>query len=374
MRALFFVFSFLTVAVFGDDSRAEDDISSSAPYLSGNTFRSICDHYFDEYDAEMDPAQVKRGDIVFVKSDFLEDYFKFIHEGISHPYILVSHNSDHGVEERYRKYLDEGKVFQWFGQNCKEFTHNRLHPIPIGIANKRWRHGRVNVFDRMRGLRSEGRRKYFVTYLGVSNTNPSVRNRSDAYFKRMKWCVKVGRIAHGKYLRRMGMSTFTICPEGNGLDTHRIWEALYMGAIPVVIHSNGDEMFEGLPVMLVNAWEEVTPESLNRYLRDLEGKEIREERIFADYWLGKIRRAQQECRSSDVGAQRARVDEEDLSSSTPYISGNSFRVFCNHHFDKNCQAFNPKQVERGDTVFVEGEALDRFFFSPRIDRLSLCVS
>ena len=38
---------------------------------------------------------------------------------------------------------------------------------------------------------------------------------------------------------------------GNGLDTHRTWEALLMGAMPVTVHTTLDRLFEGLPVIVI---------------------------------------------------------------------------------------------------------------------------
>jgi hypothetical protein len=31
---------------------------------------------------------------------------------------------------------------------------------------------------------------------------------------------------------------YVICPRGNGIDTHRVWEALYLGVVPVVHHTS----------------------------------------------------------------------------------------------------------------------------------------
>ena len=44
-----------------------------------------------------------------------------------------------------------------------------------------------------------------------------------------------GRIA---YLRQMRDYRLVVCPRGNGLDTHRFWEALYVGALPVVLNTS----------------------------------------------------------------------------------------------------------------------------------------
>ena len=37
-----------------------------------------------------------------------------------------------------------------------------------------------------------------------------------------------------EYERDLLTSNFVLCPEGNGIDTHRVWEALYSGSIPIV--------------------------------------------------------------------------------------------------------------------------------------------
>ena len=37
------------------------------------------------------------------------------------------------------------------------------------------------------------------------------------------------------YLRQMRDHRLVVCPRGNGMDTHRFWEALYVGALPVVL-------------------------------------------------------------------------------------------------------------------------------------------
>ena len=48
-----------------------------------------------------------------------------------------------------------------------------------------------------------------------------------------------------------------LCPRGNGLDTHRAWETLYIGRIPVVAASAMDAVFERLPVIILGSWDEL---------------------------------------------------------------------------------------------------------------------
>lgn len=51
---------------------------------------------------------------------------------------------------------------------------------------------------------------------------------------------------------------FVLSPFGNGMDCHRTWEALLCGCIPIVRSSVFRELFEGLPVLIVDKWEDVT--------------------------------------------------------------------------------------------------------------------
>jgi hypothetical protein len=39
------------------------------------------------------------------------------------------------------------------------------------------------------------------------------------------------------YIDNIYNHKFVICPEGNGIDTHRFWESLYLGVIPVIINN-----------------------------------------------------------------------------------------------------------------------------------------
>jgi hypothetical protein len=60
----------------------------------------------------------------------------------------------------------------------------------------------------------------------------------------------------------MRKTLFVPCPAGNGLDTHRIWESLYLGAIPLVLREDAFCGVEQWPILVIDDWEDVT--SLSR--------------------------------------------------------------------------------------------------------------
>ena len=51
---------------------------------------------------------------------------------------------------------------------------------------------------------------------------------------------------------------FVLSPFGNGMDCHRTWEALLCGCIPIVRSSVFNELFDGLPVLIVDRWEDIS--------------------------------------------------------------------------------------------------------------------
>jgi hypothetical protein len=63
----------------------------------------------------------------------------------------------------------------------------------------------------------------------------------------------------------MSKHKYILSPHGNGLDCHRTWEALALRCIPIMKTSPLDRMFEGLPVLIVNKWSDVTQELLDNF-------------------------------------------------------------------------------------------------------------
>ena len=73
---------------------------SSTPYVSGDSFRALADHIFDDL-VRVDSDKVHCGDIVFVQGDDLTEFMSECLADIQNPFILVSHNSDNTVDERF---------------------------------------------------------------------------------------------------------------------------------------------------------------------------------------------------------------------------------------------------------------------------------
>jgi len=64
---------------------------------------------------------------------------------------------------------------------------------------------------------------------------------------------------------------------------------LCLGCIPIMISTPLDDMFEGLPVLIVNSWKDVTSELLNQTIAEYKTREFKMERLTLAYWLDQIR-------------------------------------------------------------------------------------
>lgn len=86
---------------------------------------------------------------------------------------------------------------------------------------------------------------------------------------------------------------FVLSPFGNGMDCHRTWEALLCGCIPIVRSSVFDELFEGLPVLIVDKWEDISLQllvtTLAHFKDKLDKNEFRYEKLELSYYTKMIR-------------------------------------------------------------------------------------
>lgn len=66
--------------------------------------------------------------------------------------------------------------------------------------------------------------------------------------------------SHRAYLSAMRESGLVACPRGVGIDTYRFWEAIYMGAIPVILTPPApiQKAITGLPYIALGNWSELS--------------------------------------------------------------------------------------------------------------------
>jgi hypothetical protein len=291
----FFLCCFLPLLLFSIPLPPERAVT--APFLSGDAFRAAADLAYDELSPSLDPLQVQPGCVVFVKTDYLSSFFEKIHPKIQHPYVIISHNSDDGAPGKWAKFLEDPRILAWFAQNYDGTPHKKMHPIPIGLANSCWKHGNVKTLEKVQKLKLA---KKHLLYMNIAvQTFPQERQKVYDWLVKAKYCRTEKNVEHEPFLKTIASSRFIVSPRGNGLDTHRLWEALYLGAIPIVKSSSIDALYEGLPVFVVNNWEEVTEEALQKFEKEVEKLPQQRDKLTIDHWVRQIRSYSALCASRE---------------------------------------------------------------------------
>jgi hypothetical protein len=223
----------------------------------------------DSYEDLAEPALARLSEArtLFVYTHELSPFLEHIWPRLEGDgYTLITHNSDHEVDDSHLGWLDTtgDKLRGWFAQNVT-VRHQKLEPLPIGIANSMWKHGNVRAIAS--AAAAAGRRKDRLVFLhfnpGTHPPRKKVWETLRASFPDLPGAPPPAR-RFSSYLRDLARHRFCVCPRGNGIDSHRVWECLYLGVVPIVERSTHTELWEerGLPLLLVDDWREVTPERL----------------------------------------------------------------------------------------------------------------
>jgi len=190
---------------------------------------------------------------------------------------LITHNSDgcittgstRSFDYNYHKDQIPPNVSVWYAQNLDVTNGGRLHPLPIGLENAKWHQGVKYV--EIDFVRSMNIPKHKQLYLNCElSTNPVERGDCVRTLSRLPFTTyRTNKVSYSQYLREMAQHIFVACPEGNGFDTHRMWEALYLRCIPVVKRRVFTERLSThFPMFMVKDWREVTPQKLMQFFRN----------------------------------------------------------------------------------------------------------
>jgi hypothetical protein len=208
-------------------------------------------------------------------------------------YPVVVGHSDYSIDDTiYSKYSFK----TWFCVN-KNTRKDNVFSIPLGITNDcddthiHRIYGNTNVFFDV--LNTEKTFKNLVYMNFNISTNP--QKRIPLYNTLLnKNFVSIGNIENTmegrkKFLTDIYNHKFVLCPVGNGLDTHRIWETLYMKSIPIVLKDIYIEEHSDLPILMLDSWDEINEEFLNRKYEEIISKEWNLDKLKVDYWFNFIK-------------------------------------------------------------------------------------
>lgn len=201
------------------------------------------------------------------------------------PIIIVTNGDDryfpYDVEkEPWFQHLLGPNVLHVFAQNCWVKNHPKFHAIPIGLDyhSLNWAEGdESHLWGKPGSTALEQEQELLkcmkestpfessdpfqvITNFQLSMDSPERRRimRGNVYkhlrdVKWMKWLPEQTRL---EFWKECGRHCFVVCPPGNGPDTHRAWEVLMLGKVPIIQDLRINQVYDELPVWVIKDWAE----------------------------------------------------------------------------------------------------------------------
>ena len=175
--------------------------------------------------------ELHENSIIFTNTYLLTALFDLIRDSKFRNLKIISSQTDHSINRKLFR-LKPRSVSRWYSTNVN-YENSKLIPIPLGLAND---YSPKNLNKKNYENLQKEQNKIEKIYINFEqNTN---------YFHRIKLKKKLRngdfvfienkKLTLDKYINDLNSYKFILCPWGNGLDSHRIWECLYVGSKPIV--------------------------------------------------------------------------------------------------------------------------------------------
>ena len=274
-------------------------ISKNDLINSGCGYESFSDYVILDDKSPFNFSILKKDSIIFCKPDYL----KFLFDNIkfsNKKYILITHHSDILITENVFKNRPSC-IKKWYTWEMGYNDINLIHiPIGFGILYETFpiidEKSYLWFIENAERLYNKNKNNKYV-YCNFTADNYLRTHRNYVISKMENNGVKCfipenkktinGRLTFCDYCEDMSNYKFVACPNGNGSgDTHRTWEALYLGCIPITTFKWYKNY--NLPILQIKDYSEVTNELLQNYLEYYKNNKFDWEVCSLSYWKNKI--------------------------------------------------------------------------------------
>ena len=148
-------------------------------------------------------------------------------------------------------------VNKWFLVNMM-CQHPKMECLPFGIPS--WSY---EILDKVEKKEKNKEKSLYVNF----QTYTMERLWIKSYYRdsNLPFCTYVEEAKDNEsYLNELASHKFVLCPNGNGIDCFRTWEALSLGTIPIVERSVVSESFSDLPILILDSLYHITSDVLDR--------------------------------------------------------------------------------------------------------------
>ena len=251
---------------------------------------------------------------IYVCSDLLKYFVNQILPKINNNFVLVSGDSDLCVpkealtSQEFAILINSNFLLKWFAQNTHFQNHEKIFQMPIGLdyhtignnPSHKWKlktENHLPFYQEETLINIKNNSKPFYDRIQKIYVNFSLTN--DRFNDRKKSLNTIPLNLLDKNLNFiprtinwniMSKYTFVLCPFGVGMDCHRTWEALCLGCIPILCAPIFKKLFEELPVLIVNNWNEITEELIKSTIEKFKESTFNYDKLLLKYWVEKIKK------------------------------------------------------------------------------------
>ena len=257
---------------------------NSSPYISGDAFADFCDFVYRPPKFRSFRAQrrsIDGAETIYVVGTDFPQFVKDFGTTLN-PSAIIIGNSDF----EYKNFDNSlfGSHTRIFSQNSFVSDNIKIFTIPIGIENLRL--GQNGLHKYMQFQKWESRSKRVL--IGPFGNTHKLRNVVTKDFSSTKgpWDVAQGYIKPQDYVKLSARYQYIAAVRGNGVDTHRFWESLYRGAIPIVLEDSWSKSLEGLglPFLSTRDWRPATVIELIENHNAQKFDPLRVDALWMPYW------------------------------------------------------------------------------------------
>lgn len=219
---------------------------------------------------------IKEGDVIFSVTDYVHILFKLLKNKNINNLTLITHQSDKKINKRLYKKKPKS-IKRWFSVNVN-YKVEDLIPIPIGIANHFYNKN-LNPNNFSVELKKKKINKIYLNF--NPNTNYLLRSKLIKKYKNnIEFIYRDYASTHEQYIRDLQNIKFVLCPEGNGIETHRFWEALQYKAIPITQKKLTNENYRNINAIFLDDLNNIEIKNLDYQINK---QNITYKKLFLDF-------------------------------------------------------------------------------------------
>jgi hypothetical protein len=273
-------------------------------FISAEQFMRVCDQVWSadsKADIRLDRQQPQTASSIYCKVDHLVGLFDAVRK-FRNRLVLVSSESDRPITSEFLGRCPP-QVAHWFSTNI-EVEDERLDALPLGLSNS---YCDITLRASLIAEKSReftGRPNWLYVNFRTS-TSPAVREPIIDYFRSVRsadWVTLQERQLNlAEYLTEMTLHRFVLCPPGNGIDTHRLWEALYSRTIPVAVDTPAMAAFRDLPILFVEDFRKLTRDFLAGEYERIRTSQWNWPKLFLPWWSQRIAEQCEKLKTAGAG-------------------------------------------------------------------------